>query len=169
MQSFKKKAASRAYFSKKHSNSHFIAVIKINKRAKYLLTLVKPVTIEMGVKRLQANLLCDLEAKSQLCNKFKKQSPYSGKCTTGKVKTLCQLVARKLVNKALHVRKMCIGTLFKAVRCIKSMCINEQKDFGDGCHTASTEPYFYEVAYQLVKRDTPIPVNELGKQPLNCQ
>ena len=115
------------------------------------------------MKRLQANLLCDSEAKSQLFNKFKKQSPYLGKCTAGKVKTLCQLVARKLVNKALNVRKMSIGTLFKAVRCIKSMCIKEQKDFGDGCHTASTEPYFYEAAYQLVKRDTPIPVNEWGK------
>ena len=172
VQSFKKKAASRAYFSKKHSNRlmsfrkyHCCHKNKIclNKRTKYRLTQVKPVTIEMSVKRLQANLLCDSEAKSQLFNKFKKQSPYLGKCTAGKVKTLCQLVARKLVNKALNVRKMSIGTLFKAVRCIKSMCIKEQKDFGDGCHTASTEPYFYEAAYQLVKRDTPIPVNEWGK------
>ena len=32
------------------------------------------------------------------------------------------------------------------------MQINGAEDFGEGCHTASTEPYFYDSAYKPVKR-----------------
>ena len=31
------------------------------------------------------------------------------------------------------------------------------------CHSASTEPYFHEAAYQPVQRDSPIPVNRQGR------
>ena len=36
--------------------------------------------------------------------------------------------------------------------------VNEESEFGKSCHTRSTEPYFYEAAYQpVVARDTLFP------------
>ena len=47
---------------------------------------------------------------------------------------------------------------------MKSISIKGRKDFGEGCHSVSTEPYFYEAAYQPpVQRDFPIPVNRQGQ------
>ena len=43
------------------------------------------------------------------------------------------------------------------------MQINGAEDFGEGCHTASTEPYFYDSAYKPVKRDFALPIDECGK------
>ena len=53
-------------------------------------------------------------------------------------------------------------SLFASIRCIKSIQIEDRKDFGKGCHTVSTEPYFYDAAYQPVKRDSPLCINENG-------
>jgi len=41
--------------------------------------------------------------------------------------------------------------------------IEGKEDFGGGCHTASAEPYYYDAAYQLVKRNYAIPIDENGK------
>ena len=46
---------------------------------------------------------------------------------------------------------------------MKSISLKGRKDFGEGCHSASTESYFYEAAYQPVQRDYPIPVNRQGQ------
>ena len=43
------------------------------------------------------------------------------------------------------------------------MQINGAEDFGEGCHTASTEPYFYDSAYKPVKRDYALPIDKCGK------
>ena len=38
---------------------------------------------------------------------------------------------------------------------------NDRKDFGEGIHHASTEPYFYDAAYSAVKRKC-IPITRHG-------
>ena len=43
------------------------------------------------------------------------------------------------------------------------MQIKGAEDFGEGCHTASTEPYFYDSDYEPVKRDYALPIDECGK------
>ena len=48
-------------------------------------------------------------------------------------------------------------------RLIKNLKIDGKEDFGEGCHTASTEPYYYNTAYKLVKRDYTLPIDENGK------
>ena len=58
-------------------------------------------------------------------------------------------------------RKHCAGQLLSAVRAINNLVIS--KDFGLRCHTASSEPYFYDSAYTGVKQDLVIPVDENGK------
>ena len=37
------------------------------------------------------------------------------------------------------------------------------EDFGVGCHTASSEPYYFDSAYQHVKRDSALAIDENGK------
>ena len=46
---------------------------------------------------------------------------------------------------------------------MKRLDIKVKEDFGEGCHTTSSEPYYYDEAYQLIKRDTAIPVDHDGK------
>ena len=60
-------------------------------------------------------------------------------------KTVCKIVSRKLVNKALQQRQKSAGVL--GIRSVKSISLEKSEDFGDSCHSASTEPYFYEAAY----------------------
>ena len=51
-----------------------------------------------------------------------------------------RLAAKRLVGKSLQLRKKYAGLL-----------LNSIKHFGKGCHTRSTEPYFYEAAYLYVR------------------
>ena len=77
--------------------------------------------------------------------------------------TVCKLAAQRLVSKTLQARNQNAGFLFCSLKSIKSIKLNEESDFGKSCHTRSTEPFFYEAAYQHVVRDTPIPINERGE------
>ena len=76
---------------------------------------------------------------------------------------VCRIAARKLVNKVLQIRRFNAGELLKVIRCVKSISIKSKEDFGNGCHSAATEPYVYDAAYKLVKRDTAIPINKQGQ------
>ena len=53
-----------------------------------------------------------------------------------------------------------VGFLLKSIRSIESTQITQREDFGKGCHTMASEPYFYDSSYQYVKRNSPIPINE---------
>ena len=64
------------------------------------------------------------------------------------------------------MRKEHAGSLLKVVRTVQSMQIKGAEDFGEGCHTASTEPYFYDSAYKPVKRDYALPIDEHGRYVL---
>ena len=68
-----------------------------------------------------------------------------------------------LLNKSPQTHREYVGSLLKACRLIKSLKIEGKEDFGEGCHTASTEPYYYDSAYKLVKRDYALPIDENGK------
>ena len=64
----------------------------------------------------------------------------------------------------MQARKEHAGLFLGNLKSIKSIKLNEESDFGKSCHTRSTEPFFYEAAYQhIVDRDTPIPINERGE------
>ena len=73
-----------------------------------------------------------------------------------------RLAAKRLVGKSLQLRKKYAGLLLNSIKHVKSIQLEAKSDFGKGCHTRSTEPYFYEAAYLYV-RDSPIPVNEEGE------
>ena len=119
-------------------------------RDEYALCEPKPVTKDAYLKDLGNNLLGNKKAKAGLIKAFKNQQPVV-KRVTGKV--VCTVASKRLLNKALQARKEHAGSLLKTARTVQSMQINSADDFGEGCHTASTEPYFYDSAYKPVKRD----------------
>ena len=43
------------------------------------------------------------------------------------------------------------------------MELTDKNDFGAGCHRASTEPFFYDSAYKLVKREYALPIDTNGR------
>ena len=53
--------------------------------------------------------------------------------------------------------------MLKNIRLIKCLDIKENEDFGEGVHSAASEPYYFDASYRLVKIDFPIPVDENGK------
>ena len=73
---------------------------------------------------------------------------------------MCNVASRQLLNRVLKYRRACAAELLGTIRSVKTVEINNKNDFGDTRHTVSTEPYFYDLAYQLVKRQ---PVDKQGK------
>ena len=76
---------------------------------------------------------------------------------------VCSVAAKRLLNKALQMRKEYTGCLLKSTRSINAVQIRGSEGFGVGCHTASSEPYYFDSAYQYAKRDSALAIDENGK------
>ena len=100
---------------------------------------------EQYVKEILGHLLIKSEARIQLIAAFKRQQ--KTKMPGVMCKAVCRVAAKRLLNKSLQTRREYVGSLLKACRLIKSLKIDGKEDFGEGCHTASTEPYYYDTAY----------------------
>ena len=72
-------------------------------------------------------------------------------------RAVCSVAAKRLLNKALQMRKEYF------TRSINAIQISGSEYFGVGCHTASSEPYYFDTAYQHVKRDSALAIDENGK------
>ena len=59
--------------------------------------------------------------------------------------TACTLAAYRLTSRAIQGRRTNVHELLQA--CRANMQIATKADFGQGLHSASTEPYFFERAY----------------------
>ena len=126
------------------------------RRNKYRLAQPKPHVRDQYMKELKQNLVGDYDARVKVVKIFKKR--FETGLPKLVSKTACRIAATRLVNKALQVRKRQVGCLLKTTRTIQRMDINGLNDFGEACHTESSEPYFYDSAYLPVKRASPIPV-----------
>ena len=60
------------------------------------------------------------------------------------------------------------GTLLKTTRAVQSFDIKGRDDFGEGCHTIASEPYYYDSAYHPVKRPSAIPIMDNGMCVCSC-
>ena len=102
-------------------------------------------------------------AKLELVVAFKKQSKSGSKqLPRSMIKTVCLIAAKRLCNKALQLCKEHVGTLLKTTRAVQNLKIKGRDDFGEGCHTTASEPYYYDSAYHLVKRPSAISIKENG-------
>ena len=43
------------------------------------------------------------------------------------------------------------------------MELTDKNEFGDGCHMTSTEPFFYDSANKLVKKEYTLPIDTNGR------
>ena len=56
---------------------------------------------------------------------------------------MCRVAAKKLLNKALQIRREHAGSLLQTARLVQSMELTDKNDFGD---------FYYDSAYKLVKK-----------------
>ena len=112
------------------------------------------------MKEILSHLLADAEARSLVSDSFPKM--HINKINIS-VKAMCRVAAKKLLNKALQICREHAGSLFQAARLVQSMELTDKNDFGDGCHMASTEPFFYDSAYKLVKKEYVLPIDTNGR------
>ena len=153
------RSARLKYFRKYHCCTKIKPVTK----AKYRLAQPTLLVINQYVNTVKANLRANAEAMFQLEEAFKaRHCGVAEQLSRDDLEmTVGRLAAQRIVSKALQVRKEHAGLLLGSLKSIKSIKLNEESDFGKSCHTTSTEPFFYEAAYQpVVVRDTPIPINE---------
>ena len=133
-----------------------------SRRGRYALAEPKPAAKEFYVKEMQRHLLNDSGARNELMEAFRRQYKSAANRKV-MIKAVCRIAAKRLLNKALQLRKEHAGALLKTTRAVNSLNIKGQDDFGEECHTASSEPYFYDSAYQPVQRAYAIPIDENGR------
>ena len=130
----------------------------------YRLTQPDQLAIDKYIRSVLVNMLADREALLKFKEEF--MSLYASVVDTLSraelEKTVGRLAAKRLVCKALQVLRRNAGFLLASVKHVKSLPLAHKKDFGKGCHTKSTEPYFYEAAYLHV-RESLIPINDEGE------
>ena len=169
----KKKAFSRANFIKKRaaklsaSKVYYASnkkSIRATRRGRYALAEPKPDVRQMYVKKIQRRLLGNSKARVRVTAAFKKQEGNLVKRMSRVLgRAVCSVAAKRLLNKALQMRKEYAGSLLKSTRSINAIQISGSEDFGVGCHTASSEPYYFDSAYQHVKRDSALAIDVNGK------
>ena len=84
-------------------------------------------------------------------------------------KAVATIAAKRLVNKVLQLRKHYAGSLLGAIRSINKLNIANKDDFGEGLHSALSEPYFYEAAYNFVDRPDVMSIDEFGISRHLCE
>ena len=152
-----KQASCRAYYSKtKHALSAY-------RKARYVLSEPKANVVHTYVYALKAKLIGNRKQAVKLIEVFKKkyQSTAKRMSRTELTIAVCRIAAKRILNRILKKRKQWAGELLSAIRAINNLVI--PKDFGPRCHTASSEPYFYDAAYTCIKQRSIIPVDEQGK------
>ncbi len=103
--------AKSKYFKKyyaKHKES-----MRATRRDRYALAEPKPDVKELYLKAMQAHMLHDSEARSELTNAFKKQHAIVAKRVSRALgRTACRIAAKRLRNNALQMRKDQAGWVF---------------------------------------------------------
>ena len=134
------------------------------RKARYSLAQPNQLLIERFFRSVLANLLADREVMFKLKEEFKSlHASVAGSLRRSELeRTVGRLAVKRLVCKALQIRTNFAGVLLTSIKHVRTIPLKDEKDFGKGCHTCSTEPYFYEAAYLHV-RQSPIPVNEKGE------
>ena len=133
-----------------------------NRRNRYRLAEPKRRVKDLYANVTQRNLVLDNKARIEVVKVVRKRFPIVVKRNLVS-RIASGYAARRLVNKSLRVRKEHAGNLLKATREITRLSIKGEKDFGETIHTASSEPYFHDSAYQQVQRHTAVPIDERGR------
>ena len=138
-----------------------------SRRNKYALAEPDHKTVETNKKLLEKKLYADLLARQQLIEALKQLQHSLGEKVSNRVigMTACTLAAYRLTSRAIQARRTNVHELLQACRAISNMQIATKADFGQGLHSASTEPYFFEGAYMHGAFDSShaLPISRDGK------
>ena len=138
--------------------------ISTAKKARYVLTEPKIDVKEKYVKNMKRNISSKPTLKRKLLHAFRSsRKPVADKVKPSKLcNAVCNIAARKLLNKVLKARKQSVGELLSCIRSVTALKISTE-DFGGSRHTASSEPFFYDQSYAMVRRTSPIAVDSNGR------
>ena len=114
------------------------------------------------IEQLRGKMLNDPCLVTKLCAWFTCVNEKLAKGMSMKIlcSTTCRIAAEKIVFSASEQRKKSAGELLSCLRSIKCMTF-PHNDFGEGIHTASSEPWFYDTAYNVIKHPNAIPVHDV--------
>ena len=156
-----KRLASRILYAKSRAQKNK-SCSEYYRRNRYRLAEPKRRVKDLYENVTQRNLILDNKARIEVVKVVRKRFPIVVKRNLVS-RIASGYAARRLINKSLRVRKEHAGNLLKATREITRLSIKGEKDFGDTIHTASSEPYFHDSAYQQVQRHTAVTIDERGR------
>ena len=156
-QKLKVKARMTLYYRRKQH------IVRAQRRNRYALAEVNDLCRQAILKNVQVNMLSHSEELKNIVNSLSElQSTLCQKLSSKLLlKTVCKIVASKLLAKVFQARRTEASSLLAVCRHITTFVFNNKKDFGERIHHASTEPYFYDAAYSVVKRKC-IPITRHG-------
>ena len=137
---------------------------KTAKRARYVLTEPKTDVKEKYVQNMKTKIHSKPTLKRKLLHAFRSsRKPLADKIKPSKLcNAVSNIAARKLLNKVLKVRKQSVGELLSCIRSVTALKISTE-DLGKSRHTASSEPFFYDQSYAMVRHTSPIAVDSHGR------
>ena len=156
-----KKIQNRTYYRKKYYK------IRAARKSRYILRKPKKVEVYRYLKKLKLQLR---SVETQVAYHFKNNYHFAHNLSSiALFNSACRYAATKLINYAIEQRQEQVTEFFKAIYKVKNCEAASLTDFGDGCHVASGEPYFYETAYKYSKfksskcDKSAIPVDNYGQ------
>ena len=138
---------------------------KTAERARYVLTEPRTDVKEKYVQNMKTKIHHSKPTlKRKLLHAFRSsRKPLADKIKPSKLcNAVSNIAARKLLNKVLKVRKQSVGELLSCIRSVTALKISTD-DFGKSRHTASSEPFFYDQSYAMVRHTSPISVDSNGR------
>ena len=138
-------------------------IVRAQRRNRYALAEVNDLCRDAILKNVQVNMLSHSEELKNIVNSISELQNNLCQKLSSKLllKTVCKIVASKLLAKVFQARRTEASSLLAVCRHITTFVFNSKKDFGERIHHASTEPYFYDAAYSVVKRKC-IPITRHG-------
>ena len=148
----------------RNQNKKRIVIEKTAKRARYVLTEPKTDVKEKYVQNMKTKIHSKPTLKRKLLHAFRSsRKPLADKIKPSKLcNAVSNIAARKLLNKVLKVRKQSVGELLSCIRSVTALKISTE-DLGKSRHTASSEPFFYDQSYAMVRHTSPIAVDSHGR------
>ena len=132
------------------------------RRGRYHLGEPTQLTRDQYLKRIKSRILFKFTLKSKLLCALKKS--FSVALKGGNINianAVANIASSRLLQKVLKARKECVGDFLSTIRSVNALHI--PSGFGEACHTAPTEPYFYDQSYAMVRHRSPIPVDREGR------
>ena len=143
----------------RNQNKERIVIAKTAKRPRYVLTEPKTDVKEKYVQNMKKKIHSKPTLKRKLLHAFRSsRKPLARKLCNA----VSNIAARKLLNKVLKVRKQSVGDLLSCIRSVTALKISTE-NFGKSRHTASSEPFFYDQSYAMVRHTSPIAVDSHGR------